>query len=182
MGDLGRTNGARWRPGGWARIMGAKPSRTVTREVIVGATMVGVFWLFAPMVLHALDRLWPPEVTIEPRAASVPAAAPGESFRAAGRYQIMRRCAAQFASIREWTTQHGVAQARVETHFGSVDLTPGPPVEIARQHTIPDDALPGTEYRYRTIGEWRCYPWAGSLVPPYRQTYREIAVRVVSGP
>lgn len=154
-------------------LLGAIGFVAVTLAVTIPAL---VLWTY---------HLWPPERVIEHRRGTdgmgglVETLPAGESAEQAGIYQIMRPCRGRWVSVEQWVTASGPVQRIIGPHGGSVPIEPGEPQRIAKQITVPSDALPGTEYVYRTSVDWQCYPWLGPLAPPWHQEYRDVRIRVL---
>lgn len=146
----------------------------------LGMTLAVLLVLYAlgPLGIWLSYKMLPPETTIIPRTTLSESVSPGQQFRTFGTYRVNRTCDATFISIKEWETVDGKQFTEAGKHFGSIKITPNGEKEISRLHTIPADALPGTKYKYRTIGDWHCLLFLGRWDTGARITYAEIIVDV----
>lgn len=134
--------------------------------------------IVGPIAMWAQYQLFPPEEIVVPRKAVPARAQPGTEIQSVGTYKILRKCHANFVSIQQWETRDGLQYKETGKHFGSVRLVPNGEIVISRRHRIPDNALPGTQFRYRTKGHWYCLPrWMGWDLGT-RIEYAEIVVEV----
>lgn len=147
---------------------------------VVAGTLLALGLMVVVHYLAQIDmQLWPCERTVTPRHADSRVASPGQAVRIRGEYQIVvDGCEARFYPIMDWVTEAGDVQLPLPEHRGSFRLRKNGPRVAQREHRIPFDALPGSEWTHRVIAVWDKWHLPMGL-SEVNVEYREVKVLVV---
>lgn len=124
-------------------------------------------------------HLRPCEIEHEQRHSVKPAARPGEEFLTEAVYQIVRNgCDARFFERIDWVTPRGPVQsANSSPPSWRVDLRTHP-MAVRRARKIPENAMPGTQWRSSVSADWDAWGlWGG--ISKVGVQYPDIVVEVI---